>query len=212
MTHSSVIPAEFMDTRMYVYCASGGVVGIWAEDGSILWESNEWKIRVANVATPVVVGDGLIFLAGGYNAGAMMLKLNMENNTISTQSLFKLESEVFGAEQHTPIFYDGHIYGIRPDKHLACLDLNGQVVWTSPDTHLFGSRGLGPYMIADGKIFILNDEGVLTLAQASPTGYTQLAEAKVLDGHESWGPMALASGRLIVRDMNKMICLDVTGQ
>jgi outer membrane protein assembly factor BamB len=49
------------------------------------------------------------------------------------------------------------------------------------------------------------------MAEASPTGYVQLAEAKVLDGHESWGPMALASGRLIVRDMNRMICLDVSG-
>ena len=212
MTHSSVIPTEFMGTRMYVYCASGAVVGVWAEDGSILWENNEWKIRVANVATPVVVGDGLIFLSGGYNAGAMMLKLTRENNIISTQPLFKLEPEVFGSEQHSPIFYDGHIYGIRPDKHLTCLDLNGQVVWTSPATHLFGPRGLGPYMIADGKIYIMNDEGVLTLAQASTTGYVQLAEAKVLEGHEAWGPMALASGRLIVRDMNRMICLDVAGQ
>ena len=67
-------------------------------------------------------------------------------------------------------------------------------------------------MIADGLIYIMDDEGVLTLAQASPTGYVQLAEAKVLEGPESWGPMALASGRLIVRDMNRMICLDVTGQ
>jgi outer membrane protein assembly factor BamB len=186
-------------------------MGISAQDGSILWENNEWKIRVANVATPVVVGEGLIFLAGGYNAGAMMLKLTRDNDTINAQPLFRLEPEVFGAEQHTPVFYDGYIYGIRPDKHLTCLDLNGQIVWTSPATHLFGPRGLGPYMIADGKIYIMNDEGVLTLAQASPADYVQLAEAKVLDGPESWGPMALASGRLIVRDMNRMICLDVSG-
>ena len=210
MTHSSVIPAEFMGIRMYIYCASGGVVGVQAEDGSILWENTEWKIRVANVSTPVVIGDGLIFLAGGYNAGAMMLKLTQENNTIKAKPLFKLEPEVFGAEQHTPIFYEDHIYGIRPDRHLVCLDLNGQVVWTSPPTSLFGTRGLGPYMIADGKIYILNDEGVLTLAQASPTGYMHLAEAKVLEGPESWGPMALASGRLIIRDMNRMVCLDVS--
>ncbi|MDH4238114.1 MAG: PQQ-like beta-propeller repeat protein [Phycisphaerae bacterium] len=212
MTHSSVIPAEFKGTRMYVYCASGGVVGISAEDGSILWEINDWKIRVANVPSPVVTGDGLIFLSGGYQAGSMMLQLNRENGTINAQPTFRLEPEVFGSEQQTPIFYDGHIYGIRPDKLLTCLDLNGQVVWTSPGTHRFGSRGLGPYMIADGKIYIMNDEGVLTLAKATPAGYEQLAEAKVLDGPESWGPMAIASGRLILRDMNRMICLDVTGQ
>ncbi len=212
MTHSSIIPAEFMGTRMYVYCASGGVVGISAEDGSILWEINEWKIRIANVTSPVVVGDGLIFLSGGYKAGSMMLQLTQENGTISAQPTFRLTHEVFGSEQQTPIFYDGHIYGIRPDKQLICLDLNGQVVWTSPGTHRFGPRGLGPYMIAGGLIYIMNDEGTLTLAKANPAGYKQLAEAKVLEGPESWGPMAIASGRLILRDMNRMICLDVTGQ
>jgi hypothetical protein len=65
-------------------------------------------------------------------------------------------------------------------------------------------------MIADGKIFIMDDEGLLTLAKAQPTGYEQLAEAKILEGPESWGPMAIASGRLILRDMNRMICHDVT--
>jgi outer membrane protein assembly factor BamB len=212
MTHSSVIPVEFKGTRMYVYCASEGVVGISAEDGSILWEFNNWMIRNANVPSPVVVGDGLIFLSGGYNAGSMMLQLNRQNGTISAKRVFRLKPEVFGSEQQTPVFYDDHIYGIRPDKLLTCLDLNGQVVWTSPTTHRFGPRGLGPYMIADGLIYIMNDKGTLTMAKATSAGYEQFAEAKVLEGHESWGPMAIASGRLIVRDMNRMICLDVSGQ
>jgi len=211
MTHCSVIPTEFMGQPMYIYCASGGVVGVSAEDGSILWETTEWKIRIANVTTPVVVGDGLIFLSGGYNAGSMMLRLTQDDEKIVAQEVFRLEPKVFGSEQHTPIFYGGYIYGIRPDKQLTCLDLNGQVVWTSPSTHRFGPRGLGPYMIADGLIYIMNDTGMLTLAEATPTGYVQRASAKVLEGPESWGPMAIASGRLILRDLNRMICLDVTG-
>ena len=210
MTHSSVMPADFAGKRMYVYCASGGIVGVSAEDGSILWETTDWKIRVANVPSPVVVGDGLIFLSGGYNAGSLMLRLKQENEKIRAEPVFHLEPEVFGSEQHTPIFYDGYIYGVRPDKQLTCLDLNGQVVWTSPATHRFGNRGLGPYIIADGLIYVMNDSGVLTLAEAKPTGYVQRASVKVLDGPDSWGAMAIASGRLILRDLNRMICLDVT--
>ena len=38
MTHSSIVPVEFAGIRMYVYCASGGVVGVSSEDGSILWD------------------------------------------------------------------------------------------------------------------------------------------------------------------------------
>jgi outer membrane protein assembly factor BamB len=212
MTHSSVMPAEFMGKRMYVYCASGGVVGISAEDGSILWEYPGWTIRIANVPSPLIVSEGLIFLSGGYNAGSMMLQLTEQEGGITVQPAFKLEAEVFGSEQQTPIFYQGHIYGIRPDRRLVCLDLDGQVLWTSPDTHPFGPRGLGPYTIVNGMLYILDDEGVLTLAEATPNGYVQLAEAKVIDGVEAWGPMAIASDRLILRDMNRMICVDIGEQ
>ncbi|MHC4683429.1 MAG: PQQ-binding-like beta-propeller repeat protein, partial [Planctomycetota bacterium] len=170
MTHSSVMPAEFMGVRMYVYCGSGGVVGVSAEDGSILWESTEWKIRVANVPTPVVAGEGRIFLSGGYNAGSMMLQLTKEDGRISTQQVFRLEPEVFGSPQQTPVFYDGYIYGIRPDGQLTCLDPDGQVVWTSTSAHQFG---LGPYTIANGLIYVMNDSGVLTLVDATPSGYVE---------------------------------------
>jgi outer membrane protein assembly factor BamB len=284
MTHSSIMPAEFMGTRMYVYCASAGVVGISAKDGGILWETTEWRVSTANVPSPVVVGDGLIFLSGGYNAGSMMLRLTRDGDEIVAQPVFwflfsvalefqsdldngivsnelqrefeqnetvlsqylnvsaeepgnrwliadglkkysvrkeeqrlniygsRLGPEAFGSEQQTPIFYEGHIYGIRPDKRLVCLDLNGQVVWTSPSTHRFGPRGLGPYTIAQGMMYILDDTGMLTLAEATPSGYVPLAEAKVLDGIETWGPMAVASGRLILRDLNRMMCLDISEQ
>ncbi|MHC4596270.1 MAG: PQQ-binding-like beta-propeller repeat protein, partial [Planctomycetota bacterium] len=170
MTHSSVMPAEFMGVRMYVYCGSGGVAGVSAEDGSILWESAEWKIRVANVPTPVVMDEGRIFLSGGYNAGSVMLQLTKEDGRISTQEVFRLEPEVFGSPQHTPVFYDGYIYGIRPDGQLTCLDPDGQVVWTSTSAHQFG---LGPYTIANGLIYVMNDSGVLTLVDATPSGYVE---------------------------------------
>jgi len=209
MTHSSIMPIEFMDKRMYVYCASGGVVGIWAEDGSILWETEEWKIRVANVPSPMVVGDGLIFLCGDYNAGSMMLKLTKLGQTIIAEPTLRLGPEIFGSPQHTPIFYDGHIYGVNADKELACLDLNGKVLWTSTSAHKFGR---GPYVITNALIYIMNDDGVLTIAQAAPNGYKQLAQARVLEGPDSWGPMAVASGFLVLRDLNRMICLDITGQ
>jgi len=206
MTHSSIIPIEFEGMRMYVYCGSGGVVGVSAKDGKVLWQTTDWKIRT-NIPSPIYAGDGLIFLSGGYNKGSMMIRLINDSGKIKVKKIFQLKPEVFGSPQHTPVFYQDYIYGVRPDEQLVCLDLNGNVIWNSSSAHKFG---LGPYMIADGLIFLMNDTGVLTTAKASPNGYTQLAQAKVLDGHDSWGPMALASGRLILRDLNKMICIDVS--
>ena len=209
MTHSSIMPAEFDGKRMYIYCGSGGVAGISAEDGSILWQSTEWRIRIATIASPLVIGEGRIFLSGGYNSGSMMLEIKNQQDRMTAQPTFKLGAEVFGATQHTPIFYKGYIYGIRPDGQLVCLSTDGRVVWTSGSAHRFG---IGPYMIVNGLIYAMNDMGVLTLVKATPAGYRQLAQAKVLEGPDSWGPMAVASGRLILRDLKRMICLDITGQ
>jgi len=207
MTHSSIMLAEFGGKRIYVYCGSGGVAGISAEDGSILWQSTEWRIRIATIASPLVIGEGRIFLSGGYNSGSMMLEVKNQQDRITAQPTFKLGAEVFGATQHTPIFYEGYIYGVRPDGQLVCLSTDGRVVWTSGSAHRFG---LGPYMIAHGLIYAMNDMGVLTLVKATPAGYRQLAQAKVLEGPDSWGPMAVASGRLILRDLKQMICLDIS--
>jgi len=200
MTHSSIIPTEFMGKRMYIYCASRGVVGVSADDGSVLWKTTDWKIRIANIPSPVIVGDGLIFLSGGYNAGSMLLKLSMENEQIVAKPVFRLAPEIFGSPQHTPVFHNGYIYGVRPDGQLVCLDLNGRIIWTSASSNKFG---LGPYIIINDLIYVMNNSGVLTLAKAASSGYIQLAKAKVLDGPDSWGPMAIASDRLILRDLNR---------
>ncbi len=207
MTHSSVVPIEFEGRRMYVYCASGGVVGVSADDGSLLWETTEWKIRIANVPTPLYVGQGKLFLSGGYNAGSMMLQIASEGDGFSAAPLFSLEADVYGSPQQTPVLYEGHIYGVNADSQLACLNLDGEVVWTSSSAHKFG---LGPYAIADGRIYVMDDDGVLTMAEATTAGYNQIDQAKVLEGPEAWGPMAFVAGRLIVRDMNKMACLDIS--
>ena len=207
MTHASIMPMEFAGRRMFVYCGKGGVAGVSADDGSILWDTTEWKISIATVPSPVILPEGKIFLSGGYNSGALMLQLAEQGEKIVAKTLYKLPPGTFGSTQHTPIFYGGHLYGVREkDKQLVCLDLDGHVVWSSGSRRRFG---IGPYMIADGLIYVIDDEGRLTMAEATSKEYRELAHAQVLPGHDSWGPMAIAGGLLIARDLTKMVCLEV---
>jgi outer membrane protein assembly factor BamB len=206
MTHSSVIPMQFEGQRMYLYCANNGVVGVSADTGAILWETTDWKISLATVPSPLVLEDGRVFLSGGYNAGSLMLQLKKEDGHFVAHSVFKLDASVFGATQHTPILYQNHIYGVRADGRFVCLNLDGKTAWASDSTQQFG---LGSFLLSDGVIFAMNDSGVLRLIQATPEKYTLLGQAQVLKGRESWGPMALAGGRLLARDLTRMVCLDV---
>lgn len=214
MSHSSIVPMTLGGKRMYVYCAIGAMVGVSAsgEDrGTLLWEATEWDHSVV-APTPVDLRDGRIFVTAGYGVGSMMFKVTRKKGVFSADSLYALDRKIFACEQHTPIYYGGFLYSVLPKdagelkRQLACMDPEGRLVWTSGKEHRFG---MGPFLIADGKIFVMNDDGVLTMARTGGTGYEKLAEAQILHGRESWGPLALVGGRLIARDFKRMVCLDL---
>jgi len=209
MTHSSVMPVGFAGKRMFVYCASGGAVGVSAEDGAILWDTTDWKISIATVPCPLDLGQGRIFLTGGYNAGSLILQLKENGGRITPEIALRLKTEVFAATQHAPILHDGHLFGVRVDGRFVCLGLDGKVAWTSAPGSKFG---LGSFIMVNNVIFVLNDGGMLHLIEGTPSAYHLLAQAKVLDGPESWAPLAFADGRLIARDLHQMVCLDVASR
>jgi outer membrane protein assembly factor BamB len=177
-----------------------------AKSGKILWDFDGWTVNTANVPSPVDCGNGRVFVSGGYNSGAMMLQMNGSATGVS--SLFRLSANTFQSHQHTPILYNGHLYGIKVGGALMCLDLKGNVVWSSAGKAQYG---LGPYTLADGMLYVLSEKGLLALVEATPSGYKELSKAQVLSGGDAWAPLALADGKLIARDLTTMVCLDVSG-
>lgn len=217
MSHSSVIPMTLCGKRMYLYAAVGGLAGISAEGhnaGQVLFETRAWNHNVV-APSPIQVGNDRLFVTSGYGAGSMMLQVRYQNDKFTIEPIQTLEpGEGLSAEQQTPIFARGHLFSILPKdagilrNQLVCVNPDdlSKILWSSGKTNRFG---LGPYLLADNKLFILSDEGVLTIASASTSGYQQLAQAKILDGHDAWGPMALAAGRLLARDSRRMVCVDL---
>lgn len=217
MSHSSVIPLTAAGRRMYVYAALGGVAGVSADPadaGRLLWECPDWSGRVV-VPCPVPLGEDRLLLTAGYSAGGLLLRI------VETQG--RLEARVerrwgpregLASEQQTPICHQGFLYAVLPKdagprrEQLVCAPASDPLSfrWASGPEKRFG---LGPFLVADEKLFVLADDGRLTLARATPEGYRELAEAKVLEGVDAWAPLALAEGHLLLRDSRRMVCLDV---
>jgi outer membrane protein assembly factor BamB len=211
MTHSSIMPIEFAGQRQYVYCTGQGVVSVSARDGSVFWTKPEWKIGIANIPSPVPVGDGRLFFCGGYGKGSLMLRMIADGSAIRVENVFSHKANEFGSDQQTPILYGGNIYGVQPKPaELTCMGLDGKRRWTSGGDRRFG---LGPYLVVDDMLLALDDQnGTLHLAKAEPSGYNEVCQAKLLNGHDAWAPMAFAEGRLILRDLTEMICVELVGQ
>lgn len=209
MTHSSILPVQFGGKRMYIYCGSGGVAAVSADKGELLWQTDRWTINTATVPTPLDIGGGKLFLSGGYEAGAMMLQMAQAGGKFSVAEIYRLKPSVFGSDQQTPVLYKGYIYGVVPGGQLTCISLDGKTMWQSGATNRFG---LGPYAIAGGILYVMDDKGQLSAVEATEKGFKPLAVARVLEGPDAWGPFAIAGGRLLARDLTRLVCLDITGK
>jgi outer membrane protein assembly factor BamB len=210
MSHSSVMPATLAGTRQYLYNNLFGTVGVAAATGRLLWH-HPFKFNVAVAPSPLPLDGDRVLITAGYDAGGAILRVARNGDSWSVEEAVPLPPGLWNSEIHTPIFYDGHIFSVGRLKRglLTCLDVEGRIVWTSEGESAFE---MGSYLLADGMLFVLEGKtGMLRLVEASTEGYRELARAQVLAGHDVWGPPALSDGKLVIRDMTRMVCLDVAG-
>ncbi len=224
MSHASITPMTLAGHKMYVYSAVGGVVGVSAEPdrlGELLFEVP----RVGNVVAPsaIQVSDTEIFATAGYSMGSILIRISESDGTFTAEKVYdKPPNEILACEQQTPIFHDGLMYAVMPKdagelkNQFVCYKPDGTLVWSSGRDNRFG---LGPFLLADDKFYILDDDATLTMIDATANGYKQLGQGPTIShvddegetvlGHDAWGPLALAGSRLLLRDMNHMACIEL---
>jgi len=213
MSHASLMPATIGGIKQYLYLTMNKVVGVAAADGQILW-SSPFIAKMAACPSPVSIGDGRVFVTSGYEAGSAMYQVRKGASGFAAQKLYDLTSMQFNSEVHTPILYQNCLFAVssKTRGRFTCLGLDGKIVWQSPvvsgDPGATRTFDLGAFMLADGMFFILDGKtGMLRLIEASIRQYNELASAQILEGEDVWGPMALSNGKLVIRDMNQMVCL-----
>jgi len=211
MSHASVMPAVIGGVKQYLYGTLNGPLGVSAKDGKLLWEYPR-KFNVAVAPSPLAVDGQQVFMTASYDAGSVMIRLQPNGTGFRATPVFDMKMNEWNSEVHTPIVYQGHMFAVGKKRRglFTCLALDGKEVWTSDTKAVFD---LGSYLLADGMFFVLEGRtGVLRLIDANTTGYKELAKAQVLSGPDVWGPMALSDGKLVLRDLSKMVCLDVRGK
>jgi outer membrane protein assembly factor BamB len=182
-----------------------------SEPGNVLCRTEAWSSSVI-APSPVALSGNRIFVTAGYGKGSMLFEVREGGGQLRLGLLETIDKKVFASEQQTPIYYHGHLFGIMPNdagamkKQFVCYHPDRGVAWASGNTNRFG---LGPYLLVNGKLLILRDDGVLILVDADIASYIELARAKVLQGRDAWAPMALVSGRLLLRDSRELVCLRI---
>jgi outer membrane protein assembly factor BamB len=185
-----------------------GVAAVRASDGKVLWKyAHACKIPIPNVT---VLGGGRLFITGAYLAGSAIIQASQDGGKWTVKELASINQ--MGGHCHPGLLWQDHLYLLcnineRSDG-MVCFDLAGKVVWqTRKDPNL--DKG-GSILTADGLIYIMDGRtGDLYIVQPSPEGFKSLGSAKLLGGKEIWGPLALAEGKLVIRDQSQMKCVDL---
>jgi outer membrane protein assembly factor BamB len=201
--------------------ASGGkVVGIDPLTGKILWEYTNWNCAIP-VPGALDAGEGRVMITGGYEAGTALIKI--EKKTDGSYGVTELLKTIdFGAHTQPPILYNGYFYAQYSTNErrdgLVCMSLDGQVMWKTKKAPEFMRGGM---ILAEGLILATDGEQTLYLIEPDPAGFKPLASSMLLAtkpgedgmvdrfGNQNWAPLALADGKLLIRDQSRLMCVKV---
>jgi outer membrane protein assembly factor BamB len=210
------------------YGESGGggkVVGIDPLTGKILWEYMGWQCSIP-VPSAVDAGEGRVLVTGGYSAGAAMIKIEKKaDGSYGVTELYK--NADFGAHTQPPVLYNGYFYGqcsTNDAKNgMVCMSMDGQIKWKTGRAPLFDKGGS---ILADGLLLSTDGASKLYLIQPDPSAFKPIASAELLkEGGtgsandplaskvggltQNWAALALADGKLLIRDQSRLMCVKV---
>jgi len=199
--YTSIVGAEIRGTRQYVKLFMNLVVGVEADTGKELWQS-EWRGATAVAATPIVANDQ-VFVTSGYGVGGKLI--NVRGRSASDE----WDNREMKNHHGGVVKFGDYIYGFSDGPGLMCQSWEtGEMVWNHKER--FTTKG--SLCIANGLLFCYNEEGGgVTLAKASPDGFEKLGQFEIeqLSGRNTWAYPVVARGRLFIRDQNYLACFDV---
>ncbi|MEZ5325995.1 MAG: PQQ-binding-like beta-propeller repeat protein [Verrucomicrobiales bacterium] len=201
----------------------GKIVGIDPLSGKVSWEYDKWNCHIS-VASAVDAGENRILVVGGYELGATMIKVEKQDDgTYKARELFTTEE--FGDQTKPPILHDGHFYAQYGTNNrrdgLVCMNMSGEIKWKTKRSPDFNK---GSMILADGLILATDGAKSLYLLEPSATEFKLLASAELLSeggteaegiasrvggSTQNWAPIALADGRLLIRDQSELKCVKV---
>jgi outer membrane protein assembly factor BamB len=199
--YASVIAATVHGIRTYMTLNAAAGVGVRASDGKLMWRYRRVANYTANITTPVYF-ENKVFYSSSYDTGGALLNLTLQGDALKADEVYftrELQNHHGGI-----VALDGYLYGFS-DSILTCLELaTGKTAWRNR------SVGKGSLVAAEGKLYILGEDNVVGLADASPAGYRERGRFRIDDqGLPSWAHPAISDGRLYIRNQGTLAAYNI---
>jgi outer membrane protein assembly factor BamB len=199
--YSSGIPVTVNGKTQVVFFTHSRGLGLDLETGSLLWEYPRAANNVANAATPVARGNR-VFITSDYGNGGGLVEIKAgERGVTASEVYFTREMR---NHHSSSVLVGDHLYGFSGGILTAMSFDTGKVAWKDR------SVGKGSLVYADGLIYLLSEDGVVGLAEATPEGYRERGRFRIpQDSLPTWAHPIVAGGHLFIRDQDTIYAYDV---
>jgi len=199
--YASPVVADVQGVRTIMTLTGNAGIGVRATDGKLMWRYGKVANNTANITTPVY-SNGRVFFTSAYGTGGALLGLKAAGDAVSAQEIYftnNMQNHHGGV-----VLVDGYLYGFN-NSILTCLEFEtGKVMWRDR------SVGKGSVAYADGRLYVLSENNIVGLVEASPKGYRETGRFTIADqGWPSWAHPAVSGGRLYLRNQNVLTSYDV---
>jgi len=199
--YSSCLAVDIQGVRTIVGFTGNAGVGVRASDGKLMWRYEKVSNRTANITTPVFY-DNKVFYTSGYDTGCALLSVKAQGGEVKADEIY-FNREMMNHHGGV-VLIDGYVYGFN-NSILSCVEFaTGKTVWRDR------SVGKGTLTFADGHLYLLSENNVAGLAEATPAGYKETGRFQIADqGWPSWAHPVVCAGKLYIRNQGTLTCYAV---
>ena len=162
--YCSPVVVTYRGVRQLITMTQKSVLGVAVADGKLLWSAPFVPRSPQNALTPVF-HDGYVFVACGHSSGGTVMKVDMDARSAEPVWYRKDLDNCHGGA----LLVDGKLYGCgcrQGGKNFYCVDfLTGE---TKKLDKTLGKVGI---TCADGMIYCLNHQGMMSLLAITPDGF-----------------------------------------
>jgi outer membrane protein assembly factor BamB len=195
--YASAVLATVGGTQQAVFFTAERALGVSLRDGRELWSYNRVANGTANVATPIVA-DNRVFVSSDYGTGAALLELTP---TGAREVYFTRDMR---NHHSSSVLIGDHLYGFSGSILTAMRLADGTVAWRDR------SVGKGSLIYADQRLYLYSENGVVGLAEATPTGYREHGRFRIDSGSlPTWSHPIITGGKLILREQDNIYAYNV---
>ncbi|MBU0719573.1 MAG: PQQ-like beta-propeller repeat protein, partial [Planctomycetes bacterium] len=181
------------------------VLGLDANTGKLLWRKDHASKLKHNWSTPVWGNDNLLFVSSAAPAGSRVFRLTLKDSETKVDELW--HNPKAGIQHANAIRVDDYIYGCFTEEssdYFAAVNVKtGKFAWKE------SGFPQANFAYANGKTFLLDKDGTLSLATVSPEKLTLHASARVLEKALGAVPI-LAGTTLYIRNGQGIFAYDVS--